>query len=314
MENKELDYVAQEGGFKGQGEAKFVPFVSDEVYNDCERLRTSDFISAYCDPFAYHHRKANGKKRENTISMSLGTKVHMAILESEKFKALIPVTTKTTLKEGYIGTDEMEICKGIADCLRASPNFVSAFKHPNTYREVGVLWEHDGVKIKSKVDMVSYNTEEDALTITDIKTFSSAFGGASESALKKKAVELGYYIQGEFYGQAILSAWESTPYASQTGGKLPRVVRCQLLFIDTVAPHMPHRFSLYSRDLSQDSMSLELLSSAIKAEQDAENKFGIESVARNLDYSTPVFDENGNTPFNWINEIKNRREQICQAL
>jgi len=168
-------------------------------YLKIDRISASDLMKILKDPALYHYSKIF--KQSDTSSMNFGRKLHLALLEEEKFSFLEIAKTATTMKEGFIGRMEYEYIKEIKRILKLNSVLNSAFSS-DSKSEVSILWEHEDVKLKSKLDLIRLNN--DAGFILDVKSTCCD----NERDIYKSIKDYRYDIQCLTYVKALKSAYK----------------------------------------------------------------------------------------------------------
>ena len=178
---------------------KIIQNLDFKEYLKIDRLSASSLMKISKDPALYHYSKIF--KQNDTQSLNFGRKLHLALLEEEKFSSLEIAKTATTMKEGFIGKLEYEYIKEIKRILKLNSVLNSAFSS-DSKSEVSILWEYEDVKLKSRLDLVRIN--KNAGFILDIKSTSHD----NERDIYKSIKDYRYDIQCQTYIKALKSAYK----------------------------------------------------------------------------------------------------------
>lgn len=168
-------------------------------YLKIDRLSSSDLMKISKDPALYHYSKVFGQTK--TSSLNFGRKLHLALLEEEKFLKLEVAKTATTIKEGFIGRLEYQYIIEIKRIVKLNPRLNSIFKKSKT--EQTILWNYDDIKLKSRLDLVKLSNNNTAAIILDIK--STCCDNTRD--IERAAREYNYEIQAQTYIKALKSVY-----------------------------------------------------------------------------------------------------------
>ena len=178
---------------------------SNSAYHLMDAISKSDLDLIHKSP--YHYRMAI---RSETPAMKLGTALHCAVLEPERFgMTYIEVegdrrtkTVKETIKAAeeagriVLTSDEMAAVQGMAASIQESQNFRTF--SPDAVTEHSVFGYLEGVPVKCRPDMwvEKYNV------LIDLKTTEDA----SPQAFAKSCRRYRYHVQDAFYRHVISAA------------------------------------------------------------------------------------------------------------
>lgn len=148
---------------------------------------------------------------KSTAAMKLGTALHVAVLEPERFESIFAVMPKcdrrtTAGKETYaafvtenagrtiIDADDCAKVLGMAKSLRSNEMFADLVENA-TAREISGIWQdkNTGVICKMRGDLFV----DEYSAIVDVKSCVDA----SPTGFLRAIVSNGYHLQGEFYLQ-----------------------------------------------------------------------------------------------------------------
>ena len=160
-------------------------------------------------PADYRWRKDHPTERK-TPALTLGTAVHMAVLEPKKFPSaymLAPECDRRT-KEGkaiyeeelssgkiLLDVDQYTACLGMAKSVSKHPVMADALRNRSKKVELSLFWTHEGTGEPCKARLDYYNGRG----LMDLKTTSDASNEGIERSIKKYR----YHVQAGFYRKGI---------------------------------------------------------------------------------------------------------------
>lgn len=184
--------------------------IPDKDYFALRRESKHSLDEFLANPYAYFARKeANFSLHEESEVFALGRAIHCAVLEPERFaRSYIEQPAEIATRRGkawdafkaenegreILRPGESALVRSIADTV---------FRHPQAMkllsacplREVSMLWEDNGVKMKGRADLISSNH----VIVGDFKTTSDA----SPEAFVKDCENYGYDLQAALYIDAL---------------------------------------------------------------------------------------------------------------
>jgi exodeoxyribonuclease VIII len=187
-------------------------------YLKLDRLSASALKDLNRSPAYFKWKR--GQPRVETDTLRLGTAIHIAILENEKFDSLYVKAPKLD-KRTKLGKAEFECfvadnigkivldssdhgdCVGISKSVMASPKIAAMIK--NGEIEKTYLWELDGVEMKSRIDFESQKFFLDVKSTAD----------CDARRFSNDCITFGYDIQMACYQEAIFQ---------NTGKRLPCII------------------------------------------------------------------------------------------
>lgn len=181
--------------------------IAAEEYHARPELSHSNLKVLADSPRTFHAQFiAKTMPQKQSAEMRIGTLLHAAILEPDKFKSMFAIPPKEVLNaDGHrkgaayklwqssvgdreiISQDDADTIDAMAEALYASP--ASQWLRIPGENEVKLLWEFDGVPLRSMLDRLCENW------IIDIKT--TRHGGIRE--YQREAIRLRYFQQASFY-------------------------------------------------------------------------------------------------------------------
>lgn len=199
---KSMNELTKDGVFDGVPEAEYhaLPRLSKHALDDFAKC-----------PYAFFRRKAEPDKApapEQTDAFDIGTLVHAAVLEPERFGAefvALPADIKTRRGKAYdafvaenagktvVKGEHRDLAVEISAALSACPPAARVL-NLCPRREVSLLWSEPASPMKARVDFMSPS----GVVIGDLKTANDA----SPDAFVKAADAFGYDIQAATYLRA----------------------------------------------------------------------------------------------------------------
>lgn len=195
----------------------FYEDVPDAEYHAETRFISKHALDAIADCPEKYKAEIDGKiPRNETPSMRLGSALHCAVLQPERFEAryaVVPENVDRRTKAGkaafeeweaqnagkvILKAEEMETVRAMVAAIRAHSKANALLFGTQGVNELTVLFRHplyENVECKSKIDrfIPSHGL------IIDLKTCSSA----SPSAIMNAVKDFRYDVQGEFYKDAV---------------------------------------------------------------------------------------------------------------
>lgn len=170
-------------------------------YLSIDRLSASSLKNFQKSPAYYMQQKS--VKKEPSDAMKLGTMIHTWMLENKTFHNMyyaIPKLDKRT-KDGKAAYQSYLNSANGRELIdeKLVDRFTKLPIKDKSKNEVTVLWEHNGIKCKSRFDMLY----EDG--IEDLKTINNIFN------IDRDFYKFGYHIQAGFYAQAFKEAFGKWP-------------------------------------------------------------------------------------------------------
>lgn len=176
-------------------ENKLINDLEFSEYLELERTSSSDLMKIAKDPALYHYSKMF--KMLETSSMNFGKKLHLALLEEDKFSDLEIAKTATSTRKGLIGKTEHQYITEIKRIVFNNHFLKNIFK--DSYRESSILWQYEKIELKSRLDLIKINDAKTSAIILDVKTTCAN----NISDICKSINDYNYMIQSQTYIKAL---------------------------------------------------------------------------------------------------------------
>lgn len=221
-----------------KNETRVLANLPHDEYLALDALSSSGAKDILRSPAFYRWRKDHPS--EPTPSMVLGTALHMAVLEPERFERTVVVDpgfdrrTKPGKADAeqwasnlppealILQAPQMELVRGMQGAIEHHP--YAARLLDDIQPELSILWDADGVQCKARLDALGIGHN----VLIDIKTSSDA----SWDSFAKSAANFGYHIQAAHY----IDGAKAAGYGKRT-----------MLFV-VVENTPPHQVAVYVLD------------------------------------------------------------------
>lgn len=180
--------------------------------HEYEQIDAANFSTLkHFDRSAAHAHEYILHPKEPTDAMELGTAVHMAILEPERFASAYTVAPKVDrrTKEGkaewakieadnpgrsFLSTEEYEQCNGMMKAVESHP-FAHQLIYGQGRNEISCIWKDEATGVLCKSRMDRFTSAWGYSVVLDIKST----GNAQEGIFKAQAARMLYHVQAAFY-------------------------------------------------------------------------------------------------------------------
>ena len=211
MKVKDLIELDKKGELSGSFDNEDV---SNEDYHAGPAISSSGLKLLLADgPDAFKHCYIDGNRTESTPAMALGTALHCAVLEPDKYKGIY-VSDKDAIALGSRRTnaykakleqlssggkvvlpeDDLEKVKAMRDNLLDCPAGQFLFGGAST--EKSIYWKEDEILCKVRLD--SIKQVEDYYVVCDIKTTSKPL-----REFNKQILNFGYHTSAAMYALGV---------------------------------------------------------------------------------------------------------------
>lgn len=215
---------------------------------------------------------------ETTPAMDLGTAVHYAALEPEKFEQMIirgpddrrGNKWKDALEEGaaygklVLTSGDFDKARRMGDAARKLP-IALQLSETQLLREASAFWmdEETGIECRCRPDVYSPAFE----IMADLKTS----GDASSFAWAKRAADMGYHAQ---------EAWYSDGWQAASGGGVDGFV---FIVIESDFPHLAAAYELTPRAVAEGRVAMRKALATYKECRDSGSFPGYPEAVQELD-------------------------------
>jgi len=214
--------------------------VPENEYRTTNHISKSDLDMFERSPAHYAYQQT----KEATRAMEIGTAIHTAILEPNRFNdeyVMLENVTKRTQKEykdavkihgseKVLTKTESENVKGMFETVKTNIQAANLITSPMSKTEVSCFAVMDGVKVKCRFDLLNFelNTAIDLKKTQDIR----------QEQFSKSIANYRYHVQCAFYKDIL---------------KLLTGLDIDFQFL-VVEEHLPHANKLYTLDFEGESI------------------------------------------------------------